>query len=54
MSQPSDATDFIAFIPQQIDPSWHPEWGPKLAGLSGESRLLQGPGTPMLEQIWNR
>jgi hypothetical protein len=33
MSQPSDATGFTAFIPQQIDPSWHDEWGPKLAGF---------------------
>jgi hypothetical protein len=33
MSQPSGATDFIAFIPHQVDPAWHPEWGPKLAGF---------------------
>jgi hypothetical protein len=33
VSQPSGATDFIAFIPHQIDPSWHEEWGPKLAGF---------------------
>jgi hypothetical protein len=24
---------FIALIPQQIDPSWHPEWGAKLAAF---------------------
>ena len=34
MSRRSDATsDFIAFIPQQIHPSSHEEWGPKLAGF---------------------
>jgi hypothetical protein len=33
VSKSSGATNFIAFIPQQIDPSWHPEWGPKLAGF---------------------
>jgi hypothetical protein len=33
MSQPSKSTGFIAFIPQQIHPSWHEEWGPKLAGF---------------------
>src|ERR1700691_1693756 len=33
VSQPSNVTNFIAFIPQQIDPSWHEEWGPKLAGF---------------------
>ena len=33
MSKSSDAINFIACIPQRIDPSWHPEWGPKLAGF---------------------
>jgi hypothetical protein len=33
MSRQSNATGFTAFIPHQIDPSWDPEWGPKLAGL---------------------
>jgi hypothetical protein len=33
VSQPSGGTGFTAFIPQQIDPSWHAEWGPKLAGF---------------------
>ena len=34
MSRRADSTVlFTAFIPQQIDPSWDPEWGPKLAGF---------------------
>ena len=34
MSHRSDAiSNFTALIPQQIDPSWHPEWGPRLAGF---------------------
>jgi hypothetical protein len=33
VSKPSGATDFLAFIPQQIDPSSHESWGPKLAGF---------------------
>jgi hypothetical protein len=33
VSKSSDAINFIACIPQEIDPSWHPEWGPKLAGF---------------------
>ena len=34
MSKPSDATsDFIAFIPQQIDPGWDEKYGPLLAGF---------------------
>jgi hypothetical protein len=33
VSQPSNAKDFIAFVPHRIDPSWHEEWGPKLAGF---------------------
>jgi hypothetical protein len=34
VSRRSDPKGFIACIPQQIDPSWHEEWGPKLSGLS--------------------
>jgi hypothetical protein len=33
ISQPSETTGFTAFVPPQIDPSWHPAWGPKLAGF---------------------
>jgi hypothetical protein len=33
VSRRSDPKGFIACIPQQIDPSWHEEWGPKLSGF---------------------
>jgi hypothetical protein len=43
LSQPSRATsDFIAFIPQQIDSSWHREWGSRLAGFPLNISYLKG------------
>jgi hypothetical protein len=46
VSRRSDATVlFTAFIPQQIDPSWHPEWGPKLSGFPLNIRYVKGRNT---------
>jgi hypothetical protein len=34
---------FVAYIPQQIDPSWDAKWGPKLAGFPLNIAYVRGP-----------
>jgi hypothetical protein len=35
-------TEFVACIPQQIEPSWHAEWGPKLADFPLNIAYIRG------------
>jgi hypothetical protein len=55
VSHRSDAiSNFTALIPQQIDPSWHPEWGPKLAGFPlniAYARARNSNAGPNLESV---